>query len=244
VKPKGKMRMDWSQAEEYFQKYYDKLIWETILARAHLKLNERLDNYRSSYLKELNQAPHFFKLTMLAHYNDALLTLSRILDQHEDSLSIWKFLNFVEQNCRIFSNQAFRQRMKGNPNYESLTKSHTPVTPKEVDEDRQKLGSLQDIISRLRELRDKVLAHTDRTFYLNSKITTKKYTFERKKLYEVTDTIAGILNRYSHAHNASTFVIKIPGEDDIEYVMNSIRFAIEERKKQLEALRRQARDKR
>ena len=102
------MRMDLSQTEEYFQKYYDKLIWETILARARLKLNERLDNYRSSYLKELNQAPHFFNLTMLAHYTDALLTLSRILDPDEDSLSVWKFLNFIEQNRRIFSNQAFR----------------------------------------------------------------------------------------------------------------------------------------
>ena len=128
--------MDLSEAEEYSQKYYDKLIWEAILARAHLKLNERLDNYRSSYLRELNQAPLFFKLTMLAHYDDALLTLSRILDIHKDSLSIWKFLNFVEQNCGIFSKQAFRKRMKDNQNYESLIESHTPIMLKEVNEDR------------------------------------------------------------------------------------------------------------
>ena len=237
------MKMDLSQAEEYFQKYYDKLIWETILARARLKLNEHLDNYRSSYLRELNQAPHFFKLTMVAHYDDALLTLSRILDRHEDSLSIWKFFNFVEQNRRIFSNQAFRQRMKENPNYASLIKSHTPITLKEVDEDRQKLGSLEDAISRIRELRDKVLAHTDRTFYLSGKITTKKYTFKRKKLYEVIATLIEILNRYSGAYNASSYSARFLGEDDVQYVMDFIRSHIQERKKQLEALKKQARDK-
>ena len=237
------MKMNLSQAEEYFQKYYDKLIWETILARARLKLNEHLDNYRSSYLRELNQAPHFFKLTMLAHYDNALLTLSRILDRHEDSLSIWKFINFIEQNRRIFSNQAFRQRMKGNPNYESLIKSHTPITPKEVDEDKQKLGSLEDITNRIKDLRDKVLAHIDRKFLLTGKITTKKYTFQRKELYEVIDTLVQILNRYSHAYNSSMFLDKFLGEDDVQGVMDSIRFHIQERKKQLEVLRRQARDK-
>jgi len=241
--PKGKMKMDLSQAEEYFPKYYDKLIWETILARAHLKLNEHLDNYRSSYLRELNQAPHFFKLTMVAHYDDALLTLSRILDRHEDSLSVWKFLNFVEQNRTIFSNQAFHQRMKENPNYDSLIKSHTLITPEEVDEDRQKLGSLEDTINRIKDLRDKVFTHTDRTFYLSGAITAKKYTFQRKELYKVIDILIQILNRYSHAYNSSVFRDKFLGEDDIQGVMDSIRFHIQERKKQLEVLRRQARDK-
>jgi len=235
--------VDLSQKERLFQKYYDKLIWETILARARLKLNERLDNYRSNYLRELNQAPHFFRLTMLAHYDDALLTLSRILDRHEDSLSIWKFLNFVEQNCRIFSNQAFRQRMKENPNYESLIESHTPITRKEINEDRQKFGNLEGTISRIRDLRDKVLAHTDRTFYLSGKITTKKYTFERKKLYKVIDTLVEILNGYSGAYNSSTYSERFLGEDDVQYVMDFIRSHIQERKKQLEALKKQARDK-
>jgi len=228
--------------EKLFQEYYDKLILDTIVARAHLKLNERLDNYRSSYLRELNQSPHFFKLTMLAHYEDALLTLSRILDRHEDSLSVWKFLNFVEQNRRIFSNQAFCERRKGNPNYEYLIKSHTTITLKEVDEDRQKLGRLKDTISGIKELRDKKLAHTDRKFYVSGKITTKKYTFERENLYEVIDALVEILNRYSGAYNSSIWAERFLGEDDVQHVMDSIRLQIQERKKQLEALKRQSRD--
>ena len=126
--------------EQLFKEYYDKLIWETMWARAHLKLWERLESYRTSYLKELNQAPHFFNLTMKAHRDDALLTLSRILDKSKgDPLTIWKFLNFIEQNKEIFSTQTFCQRMQDNPYYEDQVKSHVPITPKVIQEDRQKL---------------------------------------------------------------------------------------------------------
>ena len=240
--------MDWSQAEEYFQKYYDKLIWQTLYARAHLKLWERLESYKSNYLKELNQTPHFFTFTIRAHLDDALLTLSRILDKHEDSLSIWKFLDFVEQNHKIFSNQAFRQRIKGNPHYESLIKSHTPITLKEIEEDRQKLGSLKDTIDNIKEWRDTVLAHIDRKFYLKGKVISRKHPLQAQQLKRVINTLVKILNRYSAAYKSSTFLEKFPGEDDVQHVMDFIRFYIQEQNKQvkiqLEAFRRQAHDKR
>ncbi len=238
--------MDWSQAEKYFQKYYDKLIWETIHARAHLKLWERLENYRASYLKELNQAPHFFTFTLKAHLDDTLVTLSRILDRRRrgDPLSIWKFLDFAEQNLGIFSNEAFSQRKRRKPDYnERWVKSHTPITQKEIEEDKQKLSSLKHTINNLIIWRDKVIAHIDQKFLVTGKIVSKEYPLQRQQLQETIDTLFNILNRYSYAYNASTFLEKIPGEDDVQHVVDSIRFNIQERKKQLEVLRRQARDK-
>jgi len=233
--------VDLSQTEEYFQKYYEKLIWETQNARAHLKLWERLERYKSSHLKELNQAPHFFTFAIKAHLDDALLTLSRILDRHEDSLSIWKFLDFAEQNCQIFSTEAFRQRMRQKPNYDKhWTKSHEPITIKEIKEDRQKLERLEQTVNNLTTWRHKVIAHIDRQFLLTGKIASKEYPLQRQQLQEVIDTLFKILNRYSRAYNSSTFLEKFVGEDDIQYVMDSIRFKIQERKKRLEALKKQA----
>lgn len=236
--------MELSQAEQYFQKYYDELMRQVINARAHLKLWERLESYKSNYLKELNQAPHFFQFTMQAHLDDALLTLSRILDKHEDSLSIWKFLDFVEQNCKIFSTQAFHWRMKHKPDYdEHRVKSHTSITLKEIQEHRQKLESLKETIDNLKEWRVTMLAHTDRQFYLKGKIISEEYPLQHQQLEKVTDTIVDILNRYSYAYNSSTWLEKNPGEDDVQYVMDAIRFKIQERKKQVEALRKQVHNK-
>lgn len=238
--------MDWSQGGEYFQKYYDKLIWETIHARAHLKLWERLESYKASYLKELNQAPHFFTFTLKAHLDDVLVILSRILDRRRrgDPLSIWKFLDFAEQNLEIFSNEAFSQRMREKSNYDEYwVKSHTPITQKEIEEDRQKLTGLQNTINNLITWRDKVIAHIDRKFLLAGKIVSKEYPLQRQQLQEVIDTLFKILNRYSGAYTSSSYAEIFPGEDDAQFVMDCIRSHIQERKKQLEALKKQARDK-
>jgi len=231
--------VDWSQAEEYFQKYYDKLIWQTLYARAHLKLWERLESYKSSHLKELNQAPHFFTFTIRAHLDDALMTLSRIIRKQEGALTIWKFLDFVEKNWGIFSSEAFSQRERRKPDYnEHWVKSHTPITKKEIEEDKQKLLSLEHTINNLIIWRDKVIAHIDHKVVIRNKVISKEYPLKLQQLQEVIDTIFEILNRYSHAYNSSTFLEKIPGEDDVQFVIDSIRFDIEEQNKQIEELRK------
>ncbi len=229
--------MDLSQAEKYFQKYYDRLIGQTIDALAHLELWKRLENYKASYLDELSQAPHFFTFTIRAHIDDTLITLSRILDSRRrgDPLNIWKFLDFTEQNCEIFSNQAFSQRMRGkSEHYEYQVKSHRPITQKEIEEDRQKLKGLKQTIDNLITWRDKVLAHVDRKFLLTGKIVSREYPLQRQQLEEVIDTLLEILNRYSYAFKSSTYLEKIPGEDDVQYVMDCIRFYIEEQNRQIE----------
>lgn len=234
-----------TKEEQPFLKYYEKLIWQTLYARAHLKLQERLESYKSDYLKELNQAPHFFTFTIRAHLDDALLTLSRILDKHDRSLSIWKFLSFVEQNSEIFSNEAFAQRMSGKSDYyEYQVKSHTPITLQGIEEDRQKLRSLEGTISNIKGWRDKVFAHVDREFHLKGRHASEEYPLQRQQLEEVITALARTINRYSASYQSSTFLEKFPDEDDVQHIMNSIRFHIQERNKQLEAFRKQALTKR
>jgi hypothetical protein len=235
--------VDLSQREEYFQKYHEKLMWETQNAQAHLKLWERLEKYKLSYLHELNQAPHFFSFTTKAHLDNALLTLARILDQNprHDPLSIWKFLNFVEQNCDMFSTEAFRQRVMQKPNYdEHWTKSHEPITIKEINKNRRKLEGLEQTVNNLTNWRHKVIAHTDRQFFLTDKDISKEYPLQRQQLQEVIDTLFQILNRYSVAFESSSYFEKFVGEDDIQYIMDYIRSHIQERGKRLEALKKQA----
>ena len=235
--------MDLSQAGQYFQKYYSELIRQIINARAHLKLWERLEKYKSSYLKELNQAPHFFTYTIRAHLDDALTTLSRIVRKQEQALTISKFLDFVESNSEIFSDEAFFKREREKPNHdEDWVKSHAPITQKEIEEDRKKLRSLEQTVNNLNTWRDKVIAHIDQQFLLTGKIISEEYPLRHQQLEEVIETIVDILNRYSHAYDSSTWLEKIPGEGDVQYVMDFIRFYIQEREKQIEELRSQARD--
>ena len=58
-----------TEDEERFLRYYEKLIRETINALAHLGLWERLENFTSNYLDELNHAPLFFRFTIKSHFD-------------------------------------------------------------------------------------------------------------------------------------------------------------------------------
>jgi hypothetical protein len=229
--------LELSRIEEQFIKYYDRLILETLHARAHINLWERLEKYKTTgYVDELNQARYFFTFTIKAHLDNVLLTLSRIIDTHKDSLTIWKFLDFAEQNTTIFSTQAFRQRMRGKPGYdENWDRSHKPITLKEIDEDRHKLESMQHILSNINTWRNKVVAHINRPFLLSGKIVAEECPLKIQQLHELTGTLFQILDRYSSAFNSSTYAEAYPGEDDIQFVMDCIRFYIEEQNKQIEA---------
>ena len=50
-----------AKEELKFEEYYGKLIWETILARAHLKLNERLEKYKADLLKRTESGSIFLQ---------------------------------------------------------------------------------------------------------------------------------------------------------------------------------------
>ena len=124
--------------------------------------------------------------------------------------------------------------MKDNPYYEYQIKSHIPITPKVIQEDRQKLENLKETMDSLKRWRDNVLAHNDRQFYLKGKIISEEYHLQRQQLQEVIDTLFKILNRYSRAYDSSTFREKFLGEDDVQSVMDFIRFNIQERRKWLQ----------
>ncbi len=238
-----------TKEEKLFQKYYDKLIWETLFARAHLKLWKQLEGFKSTHLNELNQAPYFFTFTAKAHFDDSLMTLSRILDVSKgDPLSIWKFLNFVEQHQEMFSTSAFRQRMKSNSNFDGYwVESHISITLEVIQQHRQKLRGLAETIGNVKRWRDKVIAHTDRKFYLQGKIVSKEHPLKAQRLQEVADTLFEILNTYSAAYNSSTFHNEFARENDIRDVMDSLRLRIQEKNNHLqaemEALRRRAHNK-
>ena len=235
-----------NKKEQRFQRYYDELIRQTLHARAHLKLFERLENYRTDYPHELRKANHFFGFTIKAHLDDALMTLSRILDdrRRRDPLTIWKFLNFAEQNLGIFSNEAFSKRTKGKSDYyDSLVESHKPIARREIEKDRQKLNDLESTINNLITWRDKVIAHIDPHYLRSGKRIDEDYPLEIQQLNEAIDTVAQTLNRYSQAYHTETWLKEYLGENDIQEVMNAIRFRIQERKKQLEEFRKQASDK-
>jgi len=213
--------------EKQFLEYHRRLIDEIHQADAHFKLWKRLQDYRADYPKELNQAAFFFIFTTRAHLDATLMHIFKVIDKTKGSLNIWKLLDVVEENLNIFSTEAFSQRMVDNEWYETQVNSHIPITSKIVQGDREKLKKLERITSSLKTWRNKAIAHIDRQFLLDGVDVAKQYPVKIGELEETITVLFEILNRYSYAYNSSTWMRGWPGEDDIQTVVDSIRFRIQ-----------------
>lgn len=226
-----------SVQEEQFLKYHQRLIDELRWANMHFKVWKQVRNHTTDYLRELNQASAFFSSTIKAHLDSAVMHLSKILDKHGKALSIWKFLNFVEQNQDIFSMHAFSQHMIAKYGYEvqdrieKRFKLHAPITTETVDEDRRRLNSLNRAIRNLERWRHKQFAHIDMKSVLQGVNITKQYPIQLGKFEEIIKTLHDILDRYSIAYHAVGHSMDMSFESGLKTILTSIRFRNEEERK-------------
>lgn len=83
------------------------------------------------------------QLDVTAHREAALLALARLVDRHKDARGMFEYLDFVENNPRLFSGVDYR------------------VVQERACTFRRDLHGKRALIHRIRTLRDKHLAHLD-----------------------------------------------------------------------------------
>ncbi len=211
--------------EEEFSKYHDRLRHELNNANWHCEIFKYFQKVKEDYLRELNQAPAFFSLTINAHLACTLMRLNKFFDKKEPHLHIHSFLDFIEQNLDIFSNENFEKRLREKGYNERATKHHTGVTPQIVRHHQQELNNLP--ISSLRRWRNTILAHIEKDTVLHSVDITKKFPINQKQIENIIDTLHEILNYYSRAYDSSTWLKGIPIERGIQYTLDAIRFKLQ-----------------
>ncbi|MBD2694150.1 hypothetical protein [Anabaena catenula] len=108
------------------------------LSHFHLKINEWMTHESN---KRLQEYPPFFYLSRMAHYETGLLKLTRAYDDDLDSLTLLKVLNMIGSNYRYWGC--------------SETLDH------KILEDDKKFVREDNLVKKLKHLRDKTVAHTD-----------------------------------------------------------------------------------
>lgn len=216
--------------EKEFVKYHARLRGELNSANWHFAICKHLQELGKTYLDELNVAPAFFRLTRDAHALAAAMRLNRFFDKGKGHLTVYVFLDFVEQNLDIFSNQAFEERIRGGKtSYEIAMRTHTEITSQIVEQDRQRLDQLP--IDKLRKWRNKALAHIQKEYVLEDINVFKQYPLTPAQVDEIINTLHEILNRYSNAYESVTWSKELYLEHGMQEVMEAIRFKIGEKSK-------------
>jgi hypothetical protein len=217
--------------EETFEKYHQELRGELNNANWHFTIWKYLQELRGTHLKELNQAPSFFGLTIYAHLLAALVRINKFFDKNEKHLSIRKFLDFIEQNLDIFSNEAFEARMRKKDRYESyIIKDHIEITHQKVRQDRRKIRDLP--LASIRRWRNAVLVHIEAERVLRSIDIMKKYPVKQRQIDDIINTLDDMLNEYLVAYDASTWAKDLPIKYEIKGVVHAIQFKLTETRRQ------------
>ncbi len=210
-----------TEQERTFERYHDRLRGELNNADWHFEIWKYLQNLRKDYIRELNQAPVFFSLTMRAHLLETVMRLNRMLDNPSNSMSVCKFLNFVEQNLDILSYKIFFKRVGGD---EIAVNKYREITLTEIQKHRHQIDDLPK--DNIRKWRDKALAHIDREYVQKEIDVFHEYPVDIKDIVKIIDTLHDILNQYLHTYNSSTWAKEVSFEGGLQYVMDSIRFCV------------------
>lgn len=140
--------------------------------RDHLKIWESLRTLAHEDPALVDVATMFFLMTAIAHIEAATLHAAKLVETQQDSVNITYLLNEIE----AARNQSF------------LRDSFTNVRPV-VAAARSRLQHMQQTVIRIKDKRDRDLAHLDRS-HINT--ADESQAIDAKDLYEVFDAVREI----------------------------------------------------
>ncbi len=213
--------------EEEFSRYHEKLRSELNIVNWHFNILKYIKEIQNDYLKELNQAPAFWGLTINAHLFSALTRLNRFFDKKEKvkHLHMNGFLDFIRDNLQIFSKQAFERRLREQGRYDNLAeKFNGRIIDEKVEQDRQKIRNLP--ISNLKRWRNTVPAHIDRDYVIQKVDVAKKHPVKIKHVDQIINTLHEMLNEYCLAYDFSTHAKDLSIEHGIKYILDAVKFKL------------------
>jgi hypothetical protein len=146
--------------EEEFERLRDRIDLEASDATDHWNLLKGLEASREDFYLEMNESNTFWHLTFIAHRDAVLSHLCRLYDKNHGALSLGRFILTIKDNRDLFSDAAFRERLKDNPHVDSLA-SERDIDDAELDREFASVSGLDPLVSTLWDLRDGVVSHID-----------------------------------------------------------------------------------
>jgi hypothetical protein len=222
--------------EELFVKYHTTLRDKLNNAYWHYQTYKYIQEAKDSYLKELNQAPAFFQLTINAHLHRSLVLINLLFGQTEEHLHVRSFLDFVEENIDIFSLDRFSERLKKSGRYAIFDlEERSIVTVEKIADHRKIINDLP--LSNLRNWRNSILSHLAKKYIESEVDVVYRYPIKHEHIEIIIKSIDDILNFYSEAFEGSVWEKDISITHGITLILETIKKDILNRSFEFEAIR-------
>ncbi|MGE5329884.1 MAG: hypothetical protein ACM3KR_10305 [Deltaproteobacteria bacterium] len=209
--------MNIEERRKQFEEYLERLINEVMFIDSTLELYIHLMNKRIDRINELNMAPAFFGLTINCFLASTVISLAKLYENYNgknrSDRNICKFLNFIEQNSDIFTqDEETLQKFRCNYRVDSLLiKKHRKL----IEDSKSKLDNLF-------YWRDKCYAHNDKKYFLDSTALGNDAGLTIKSFRELIKLAQDILNDYSIAYSGTYKSIRATNLFDIDHVLDAL----------------------
>lgn len=191
-------------SEDNIINHIEKLLRELIKCNSQYKLYKLLLEKTNSNLKELNLAPAFFQLVIDSLSSNVILTLAKIYEQPKRSGgSIYKLLNKIEQNWKEINNEQ--------------------INSCRINQHREVIKQMNEIIDNLFEWRDKHYAHYDKDYFVGEKNISDDYKITFGNIEQLIDKAKEILNYYYSALTGKYMCCEATNFDDINRIINILK---------------------
>jgi hypothetical protein len=212
------------KSEEQFERLRDSIDLEVSHAADHFYLLKGLEASRKDYALEMNESNTFWHLTLLAHRDAVLSHLCRLYDKHEAALSLGKFLVTVKNNRDLFSDAAFRKRLKDNPHVDRLVTGRA-IDDTALEKEFDSVSGGNPLVRKLWKLRDTVISHTSADNVAKGKHGAARASLPVQDIEVLLRRAGTITSKYSLFWGASRYG-GIAGADDYTSTLQWVRKAL------------------
>ncbi|MHA1659031.1 MAG: AbiU2 domain-containing protein, partial [Promethearchaeota archaeon] len=135
-----------------------------------------------------NSFKYFFQPVREACRCYFLIELAKFFDKSTQSLTVFNILDYSEKNIKKLTKKDFLDYHKGRKILPELFKNYKPLLLSDIRRLRKKIDSNKVILKKLKDYRDKYLAHDD--------IKKIKVKLTKKEIEEIFDLIEKFIDLY------------------------------------------------
>ncbi len=185
------------EARETFEDDMRRLSYDVIGASEHYNIWYIYQNDcdRPKYVNVMNNYHGFFKLSISAQFRAMVLILTGIFDKNttNETISMYSLIKLAE---------GFKH-----------------INPCILQEIRRKLDSAEELVKKVKVLRDKVFAHSDRVDPLEA---FKRAGISANKLKELVELSKESLEKISYAHDRGSFKFDRGAKEDTYLLLDNL----------------------
>lgn len=204
--------------KERLREYLDQIIHRFLNTKSLFHELKRINSWSTpDRLETLNHGFYFFQLSTYSMTRIYLVELATMLSESEErSLIDWL------KKAREHAKSIFPTRY--NPNYKS---EREPIKAKEyqsiIDQNLSELDSHENVISRIKAWRDKLIAHLDITYFDDPLPIYKDYPINNTEIDQLIETVSKILHEHHLYLFEADLRVEILSEMNVDSVLNYVR---------------------